>query len=354
MVDAADSLLVTGGAGFIGSCFVRRWLRQPAGPVVVLDKLTYAASRQALPERAEGLTFVQGDVADRQLVGQLLAGRRVRQVVHFAAETHVDRSIDSPEPFLQNNVIGTCRLLDSLLAHWRSLPPGEREAFRLVHVSTDEVYGSLGADGLFSESSPYRPSSPYSASKAAADHFVRAYGLTYGLPMIVTHSSNNFGPFQFPEKLIPVMILNALEGRPLPVYGDGQQVRDWIHVEDHCDALLHVLRDGEPGESYNIGGGCERSNLDVVRAVCRLVDQRRPELPHGPCESLIEFVADRPGHDRRYALDTSKIRQQLGWPGAEPLESRLAETVDWYLDHLDWVAAAGSAHRQRRGAPKDK
>jgi dTDP-glucose 4,6-dehydratase len=278
----------------------------------------------------------------------LLQRGQTQAVVHFAAETHVDRSIESPEAFVQNNVVGTCRLLEAACGYWRRLDAGPAAAFRLLHVSTDEVFGSLGPSGRFSETTPYDPSSPYSASKAASDHFVRAFHRTFGLPVLLTHCSNNFGPFQFPEKLIPLMILNAIEGRPLPVYGDGLQVRDWLHVEDHCRALRLVLSRGAVGQSYNIGGDCERTNLDVVRAICRGVDRQLPQLPDGPREQLIQFVADRPGHDRRYAMDTAKLRA-LGWSGAGQLEQRLDETIAWYAHNRQWVEATGAAHRTRRG-----
>ena len=349
MADLEDNLLVTGGAGFIGSCFVRNRLQTKGGRIVVLDKLTYAATRMSLPSSHPRLHFIQGDVADRELVSSLMTRHDVRACVHFAADTHVDRSIESPESFLQDNVVATCRLLEAVLAHWRQLPDSVRGAFRLLQVSTDEVYGSLGEEGQFTEHSPYAPTSPYSASKAAADHFANAFFSTYGLPVLTTHCSNNFGPFQFPEKLIPLMILNAVEGRPLPVYGDGQQVRDWLHVEDHVCAIELVLSQGTPGESYNIGGDCERRNLDLVRSLCRAVDKLRPNLHDAPCESLIEHVADRPGHDRRYAIDTTKIREHLGWPGAAAQESRLEETVRWYLEHPEWIESTGAAHRVRRG-----
>jgi dTDP-glucose 4,6-dehydratase len=272
-------------------------------------------------------------------------------VVHLAAESHVDRSIDSPAAFVETNVVGTFRLLEIARQYWSALPEPQRSEFRFLHVSTDEVYGSLGPTGHFTERTPYAPNSPYSASKAASDHFARAYHHTYGLPVLVTNCSNNYGPYQFPEKLIPLMILNALEGKPLPVYGDGRQIRDWLYVEDHCRAIRAVLARGKPGEVYNIGGNCERANLDVVRTICGIVDQLRPDLPHRPCQSLIAYVADRPGHDRRYAIDAAKIRDQLQWEPRECFESGLRRTVQWYLEHSEWIQriTSGKYRRQRLG-----
>ena len=310
-----DSILVTGGAGFVGSCFVRQWLGQQRGRLTNLDKLTYAGNLDSLCPVTDSpdYLFMQGDIGDAQLVAELLADRQPVAIVNFAAESHVDRSIDGPAQFVQTNVVGTCNLLAAALEYWRSLEDTAQSHFRFLHVSTDEVYGSLGPTGYFTETTPYAPSSPYSASKAASDHFVRAYHHTYGLPAVITNCSNNYGPHQFPEKLIPLMILNALEGKPLPVYGDGQNVRDWLFVEDHCEAICTVLEKGAPGEVYNIGGDCERANLEIVETICDIVDRLRPGLPHAPCRDLITFVTDRPGHDRRYAIDASKIRQQLGW-----------------------------------------
>jgi dTDP-glucose 4,6-dehydratase len=284
-------------------------------------------------------------------VAALLAEHRPRAIVNFAAESHVDRSIDGPAAFVETNVVGTFRMLEAARLYWNDLAESERSQFRFLHVSTDEVYGSLGATGLFTEQTPYAPNSPYSASKAAADHFARAYFHTYGLPVLVTNCSNNYGPYQFPEKLIPLMILNALEGKPLPVYGDGQQIRDWLFVEDHCRAIRTVLAKGTPGEVYNVGGDCEQANLSVVREIAAIVDRLRPDLPHTPCESLIEFVTDRPGHDRRYAIDATKIRDQLGWVPQENFASGLERTIRWYLDHPDWVqgVTSGSYQRQRLG-----
>lgn len=348
-----ESLLVTGGAGFIGSCFVRQWIGARRGPLVNLDKLTYAGNLDSLAAVIDDAehTFVEGDIGDPQHVAQLLDEHRPRAIVNFAAESHVDRSIDGPAEFVQTNVVGTFNLLQAALDYWRGLDAADQRDFRFLHVSTDEVYGSLGATGAFTETTPYAPNSPYSASKAASDHFVRAYHHTYALPTIITNCSNNYGPYQFPEKLIPLMILNALDGKPLPVYGDGQNVRDWLFVEDHCDAIRTVLDRGQPGEVYNVGGDCERTNLTIVEAICDTVDRLRPGLPHAPCQSLITFVTDRPGHDRRYAIDATKIRGQLGWRPKEDFESGLERTVRWYLDHSDWVerVTSGTYRRERLG-----
>lgn len=345
-------VLVTGGAGFIGGCFIRGWLAEPEQAIVNLDKLTYAGNLRSLAscESSPNYRFVQGDILDGPLVGQLLATERPQSIVHFAAESHVDRSIDGPREFLRTNVLGTFELLESTLEYWRQLASDERDHFRFLHVSTDEVYGSLGADGKFTEQSPYAPNSPYSASKAAADHFVRAFHHTYGLPTLTTNCSNNYGPFQFPEKLIPLIILNALDGRPLPVYGDGMQVRDWLHVEDHCRALRIVLKRGRPGEVYHIGGECELSNLELVRTVCKIVDQSRSAAGVSS-ESLIRFVADRPGHDRRYAMDIEKIKRELNWCPSVPFQDGLRETIEWYRTHRDWIAEldASKAARNRLG-----
>ncbi|MCL4192269.1 MAG: dTDP-glucose 4,6-dehydratase [Thermoguttaceae bacterium] len=348
-----NGILVTGGAGFIGSNFVHQWLSAEADPLVNLDNLTYAGNLDSLADIADDsrYRFVHGDIGDGLLVSRLLEEFRPRAVINFAAESHVDRSIDGPAAFVETNVVGTFRLLEASRRYWSSLTPTDRESFRFLHVSTDEVYGSLGPEGQFSESSPYAPNSPYSASKAASDHFVRAYHHTYGLPTLVTNCSNNYGPYQFPEKLVPLVTLNALEGKPLPVYGDGQQVRDWLFVEDHCQAIRLVLACGTPGETYNIGGHSEQTNLAIVRAICRTIDRLRPGLPHAPCESLITFVADRPGHDRRYAVDTSKIQRELGWRPAESFESGLLRTVQWYLDNRGWVerVTSGKYRRERLG-----
>lgn len=350
----SQAVLITGGAGFIGSCLVRQLIAEEAGTrVVTLDKLTYAGNLDSLePVMSESRhKFVHGDVADVELVRELLRTEHPQTVIHLAAESHVDRSIDGPAAFVQTNVVGTFAMLEAARDHWKSLPAGEKEAFRFLHVSTDEVFGSLGAEGAFTETTPYSPRSPYAASKAASDHLVRAYCHTYGLPTLITNCSNNYGPYQFPEKLIPLMILNALEGKPLPVYGDGQNVRDWLFVEDHCRALRLVANRGVPGETYNIGGNSERANLDVVKQICRIVDHLRPGLPHFPCESLINFVADRPGHDRRYAIDAGKIRRELGWEPQRTFEEGLAATVAWYLANSEWVGrvSSGAYQRERLG-----
>lgn len=349
------AILVTGGAGFIGANFVHQWLAEESDDLVVLDKLTYAGNLDSLSDLADDqsrrMHFVEGDIADGELVLQLLRDHHIRAIVNFAAESHVDRSIDGPAAFVETNVVGTFRTLEAARVYWNDLPPSERSDFRFLHVSTDEVYGSLGAEGKFTESTPYAPNSPYSASKASSDHFVRAYHKTYGLPTLVTNCSNNYGPYQFPEKLIPLMILNALEGKPLPVYGDGQQIRDWLYVADHCRAIRTVLEKATPGQVYNIGGDSEQANLDVVHQICRLVDELRPDLAHRPCESLITYVQDRPGHDRRYAIDASKIQNELGWTPAENFESGLRRTVEWYLDHTEWVerVSSGAYRRERLG-----
>jgi dTDP-glucose 4,6-dehydratase len=345
-----QTLLVTGGAGFIGGCFVRRAMRSKLARVVNLDKLTYAGNLDSLATVSHdpGYTFEEGDIADAELVARLFEEHRPDAIVHFAAETHVDRSIEGPRAFVTTNVVGTVELLCAARAFWEGLDDDARGRFRFLHVSTDEVYGSLGPTGKFTETTPYSPHSPYSASKAASDHFVRAFHDTYGLPTLITNCSNNYGPFQFPEKLIPLMILNAVEGKPLPVYGDGRNVRDWLYVEDHCAALQRVLDLGVPGETYNIGGNCERTNLEVVEAICRTVDELRPDLSHRPCRSLVRFVADRPGHDRRYAMDTSKIGRELGWQPEQDFESGLKHTVHWYLDNPDWIARASARYRRER------
>lgn len=347
------AILVTGGAGFIGGNFVRQWLAEEASPLVNLDKLTYAGNLDSLADALGDPrhAFVEGDIADGRLVLELLRRHRVRAVVNFAAESHVDRSIDGPAAFVETNVVGTFRLLEAARQYWCDLSGTEKDAFRFLHVSTDEVYGSLGPAGLFTETTAYAPNSPYSASKAASDHFVRAYHHTYGLPTLVTNCSNNYGPYQFPEKLIPLMILNALEGKPLPVYGDGQQVRDWLYVEDHCRAIRLVLAKGRPGEVYNVGGDCERANLDVVRKITEIVDRLQPGLPHAPSSSLITFVTDRPGHDRRYAIDAGKIQRELGWAPRESFDSGLERTVRWYLDNAAWCerVTSGAYRRERLG-----
>ena len=337
-------ILVTGGAGFIGANFVLDWLAGCDEPVLNLDALTYAGNLESLAslDRDVRHVFVHGDITDRALLDRLLAQYRPRAIVHFAAESHVDRSIHGPGAFIKTNVEGTFTLLEAARAHWTTLPADERIAFRFHHVSTDEVYGSLRADDpAFAETNAYAPNSPYSASKAASDHLVRAWHHTYGLPVVTTNCSNNYGPHQFPEKLIPLMIVNTLAGKKLPVYGDGRQVRDWLYVKDHCAAIREVLARGRVGETYNIGGGCEKPNIEIVHAVCALLDELRPD-PAGPHARLITHVADRPGHDRRYAIDARKIERELGWRPAETFASGIRKTVQWMLAHADWVARVQS------------
>lgn len=334
------AILVTGGAGFIGSNFILHWMATAGTPVINLDKLTYAGNLRNLERVSTDrrYCFVQGDVVDRDLLRDIFQRHRPRAVIHFAAESHVDRSIRGPDDFIRTNVNGTFSVLEEARAHWLALPELERTAFRFLHVSTDEVYGSLApSDTAFCEETPYAPNSPYSASKAAADHLVRAYHHTYGLPTLTTNCSNNYGPFQFPEKLIPLMILNAMGGKAMPVYGDGQNVRDWLFVQDHCEALSIVLERGKPGETYNIGGGAEKRNLEIVETICSILDNLRPRDPVVPHRKLISFVKDRPGHDRRYAMDFRKIERELGWKPKETLESGLRKTVKWYLDNQEWV-----------------
>ncbi len=340
-------ILVTGGAGFIGANFVLDWFGRSAEPVVNLDKLTYAGNLGSLaPLRGDARhVFVRGDIGDRSCVEALLADHRPRAIVNFAAESHVDRSIHGPAAFVETNVVGTFTLLEAARAFWSTLPGAERAAFRFLHVSTDEVYGSLGpTDPPFAETTPYAPNSPYSASKAAADHLVRAYHHTYGLPTLTTNCSNNYGPRQFPEKLIPLMIVNALAGKALPVYGDGRNVRDWLYVGDHCAAIRAVLANGHPGETYAIGGNAEMSNLDVVHTICRILTQL---IPGRDYPALITFVQDRPGHDRRYAIDASKIRRDLAWMPAETFATGMRRTVQWYLDNEAWLAAVTSREYQK-------
>ena len=334
-------ILVTGAAGFIGANFVLDWLAQSDETVVNLDKLTYAGNLDTLSSLKDNPNhiFVHGDIGDRALVDGLLAQYHPRAVVNFAAESHVDRSIHGPEDFIQTNVVGTFHLLESIRAHWTALGEAERSAFRLLHVSTDEVYGTLSAtDAPFTETTPFAPNSPYSASKASSDHLVRAYHHTYGLPVLTTNCSNNYGPFHFPEKLIPLMIVNALAGKPLPVYGDGMQVRDWLYVKDHCSAIRRVLEAGVPGETYNVGGWNEKPNLEIVNTVCALLDELQPRTDGQPYAQQITYVKDRPGHDRRYAIDASKIHRELGWKPAETFESGIRKTVQWYLSHTQWVS----------------
>jgi dTDP-glucose 4,6-dehydratase len=334
-----STILVTGGAGFIGSNFILRWMKTDAASLINLDKLTYAGNLRNLEAVAgsRGYGFVQGDIADRELVRSLLEKHQPTAIVHFAAESHVDRSIRGPEEFIRTNVDGTFALLEEVRAFWSGIEETARREFRFLHVSTDEVFGSLGTtDPPFSESTPYAPNSPYAASKAASDHLVRAYHHTYGLPTLTTNCSNNYGRFQFPEKLMPLMILNARDGKALPVYGDGKNVRDWLYVEDHCEAIATVLRRGRPGETYNIGGWSEKPNLEIVETICDLVDEMKPGAG-GSRRKLITFVKDRPGHDRRYAMNARKIERELGWKPKETLESGLRKTVRWYLENDGWV-----------------
>ena len=340
-----SSILVTGGAGFIGSNFLLHWLASETSSVVNLDKLTYAGNLKNLEQIANNTryTFVHGDIGDRKLVSSLLSHYRPCAIVHLAAESHVDRSIHGPDDFVRTNVNGTFDLLEEIRAYWGQLTKEQQTAFRFLHVSTDEVFGSLGESDLpFSESTPYAPNSPYSASKAASDHLVRAYHHTYGLPTLTTNCSNNYGPYQFPEKLIPLMILNAVSGKPLPVYGDGKNIRDWLFVEDHCSAIRMVLKRGVPGETYNVGGGVEKNNLEVVQTVCEILDELRPNDPVIPHRNLISFVKDRPGHDRRYAMDTRKVERELGWKSQESFASGIRKTVQWYLQHEAWVQCVTS------------
>jgi len=347
-------ILVTGGAGFIGANYVLRQRQITDNLIINLDKLTYAGNLETLASLREDPQhiFIQGDIGDRSLVEQLLATYQPQAVVNFAAETHVDRSIDGPAAFIQTNVVGTFQLLEAVRHYWRSLNPAAQDCFRFLHISTDEVFGSLGPDDPpFSETTPYAPNSPYSASKASSDHLVRSYFHTYGLPALITNCSNNYGPYQFPEKLIPLMILNAISGQPLPVYGDGQNIRDWLYVEDHCRAIQLVLEKGQPGETYNIGGAAERTNVWLVNQLCQILDQLLPNSPSAPHARLLTYVQDRPGHDRRYAIDFSKIQHQLGWSPVESIESGLHKTVQWYLDHPHWCQAvtASKYERERLG-----
>ncbi|WP_313644171.1 dTDP-glucose 4,6-dehydratase [Pseudomonas sp.] len=334
------TILVTGGAGFIGANFVLDWVNQSDEILINLDKLTYAGNLQSLAslEGNPRHVFVHGDIGDGQLLRRLFAEHQPRAVINFAAESHVDRSIHAPQAFVETNVVGTFQLLEAAREHWHSLNESGRAAFRFLHVSTDEVYGSLAADEpAFTETHRYQPNSPYSASKAASDHLVRSYHHTYGLPALTTNCSNNYGPLHFPEKLIPLMIVNALAGKPLPVYGDGQQIRDWLYVKDHCSAIRRVLEAGRVGEVYNVGGWNEMANLDIVRHVCTLLDELSPRADGQPYASQISFVTDRPGHDRRYAIDARKLQRELGWRPAETFETGIRKTVQWYLDNQQWV-----------------
>lgn len=350
-------ILVTGGAGFIGSALIRHLIQHTGHQVLNLDKLTYAGNLESLAPVDDNprYRFVQADIADSPVVAQTLAEFQPDAIMHLAAESHVDRSIDGPAAFIQTNIVGTYSLLESTRTYWLGLSAERKAAFRFHHISTDEVYGDLhGVDDLFTETTPYAPSSPYSASKAASDHLVRAWQRTYGLPVLLTNCSNNYGPYHFPEKLIPLMILNALAGKPLPVYGNGQQVRDWLYVEDHARALLKVVSEGKVGETYNIGGHNEQKNLDVVRAICALLEELAPQKPAGIAryEDLITYAQDRPGHDLRYAIDAGKIERELGWIPQETFETGLRKTVQWYLDNLDWCRRVqdGSYQGQRLGA----
>lgn len=335
------SIIVTGGAGFIGSNFVLDWFGESSEPVITLDKLTYAGNPENLASLAGNPNhqLVVGDIGDSKLVAELLAKHKPRAVLNFAAESHVDRSIHGPGEFIQTNIVGTFHLLEAVRAYWSELPAQEKQDFRFLHVSTDEVYGSLAKDDpAFRETNPYEPNSPYSASKAASDHLVRAYHHTYGLPVLTTNCSNNYGPYHFPEKLIPLVIHNALAGKPLPIYGDGQQIRDWLYVKDHCSAIRRVLDKGVLGETYNVGGWNEKANLDVVNTLCELLDELSPRADGQSYKQQITFVKDRPGHDRRYAIDAGKLERELGWRPAETFESGIRKTVQWYLDNAAWVA----------------
>jgi dTDP-glucose 4,6-dehydratase len=349
------TVFVTGGAGFIGSNFIYSILSRLGNDsmIINLDKLTYAGNLESLRamKNKSNYIFIQGDIGDTELVVNILERYSVEIIIHFAAESHVDRSIDGPSAFIETNINGTFSLLEAARKYWRGLIEEKKDHFRFLHISTDEVYGSLGETGYFTEKTPYAPNSPYSASKASSDHLVRAYYHTYGLPTIITNCSNNYGPYQFPEKLIPLMILNALEGRALPVYGTGQNVRDWLYVEDHCQALLTALEKGIPGEKYNIGGHNEKTNLDIVHTLCDILDQKKPRSDGKSYREQIIFVKDRPGHDMRYAIDASKIQRELGWVPAETFETGIVKTVDWYLNNLDWCQriADGSYRRERLG-----
>ena len=345
--------LVTGGAGFIGGNFVLRQMQKETLQIINLDALTYAGNLDTLESIQDhpGHVFVLGDIGDRNLIGYLLNRYEPDAVINFAAESHVDRSIDSPETFIQTNVLGTFQLLDASRDYWRSLPQNRAAKFRFLHVSTDEVYGSLGETGKFTETTPYQPNSPYSASKAGSDHLVRAYFHTYGLPVLTTNCSNNYGPYQFPEKLIPLIIYNAVNGKSLPIYGKGSNIRDWLYVEDHCRAIEFVLDKGTPGEVYNVGGNNEKTNLEVVQTICNLLDELLPGSPYRPHHNLITYVADRPGHDLRYAIDATKISQLLGWEPLETFETGLRKTVQWYLNNQEWTARVmdGSYMGERLG-----
>jgi dTDP-glucose 4,6-dehydratase len=360
-----NTILVTGGAGFIGCNFVRLALSQTKFRVVVLDKLTYAGNLCSLDSVAQDprFAFTEGDISDRSCVDAIFRQHHPLWVVNFAAETHVDRSIDDPRPFVNTNIVGTSELLEASRRHWMGLDASAGSAFRFLHISTDEVYGTLGATGLFEETTPYAPNSPYAASKAGSDHLVRAYYETYGLPVIITNCSNNYGPFQFPEKLIPLMLLNAIEGKQLPIYGDGGNVRDWLHVEDHCRGILVAVQQGRLGEKYNIGGRNERTNLQIVERICASLEEKLPASKNdalqrkgiGSYESLKKFVPDRPGHDRRYAIDATKVRSELGWTPQYDFDSGIAQTIDWYLANGEWCRKVldGKYSRERLGLKED-
>ena len=347
------NILVTGGCGFIGSNFIRFCLENPEmehSTWVNLDKLTYAGNPENLADKESDKRyhFVHADIADKETISDLLTKHRIDLIINFAAESHVDRSIDSPEPFLQTNTIGTLRLLEAARHYWKALPSSQQDKFRFLHVSTDEVYGSLQKeDPAFTEETPFAPNSPYAASKASSDHLVRAYCHTFGLPVLTTNCSNNYGPYQFPEKLIPLMILNCLEGKPLPIYGDGQNIRDWLFVKDHCQAIWLVAQKGIVGETYNIGGECERTNLQIVHTVCDILDQKSPNASGKSYKEQIHFVKDRPGHDFRYAVDCQKIKKNLGWTPEETFESGIEKTIDWYLSNLDWCKNIADNNYQR-------
>ncbi|AFJ01920.1 dTDP-glucose 4,6-dehydratase [Methylophaga frappieri] len=346
----AKTLLITGGAGFIGSALIRHLIKTTDYQVINIDKLTYAGNLASLAQVVDHQRyhFIQADIADATRMQQLFADYRPAAILHLAAESHVDRSIDGPAAFVQTNLIGTYTLLEAARSYWTTLRGSEQRQFRFQHISTDEVFGTLGEHGLFSEASPYQPNSPYSATKAGSDHLVRAWHHTYGLPVLVTNCSNNYGPYQFPEKLIPLMILNGLAGKSLPVYGDGQHIRDWLYVEDHVRALQLILEQGRPGETYNIGGQNERTNLEVVNQICSTLDSLQPTTSGRTYRELIQFVTDRPGHDVRYAIDASKIRRELGWQPREDFDSGLQKTVQWYLDNHDWCKQIQNGHYQQQ------
>ncbi|MDI9393418.1 MAG: dTDP-glucose 4,6-dehydratase [Synergistota bacterium] len=347
------TLLITGGCGFIGSNLVRSYLREGCR-VINLDKLTYAGNRSSLADLEDDpdYTFVHGDICDTELVRSVLAEYNPGAIIHLAAESHVDRSIDSPEEFIQTNIVGTFRLLSATLEYFRALDIEDQHQFRFLHVSTDEVFGSLGTEGYFTESTPYDPRSPYSASKASSDHLARAFHHTYGLPVLVTNCSNNYGPYQFPEKLIPLVINSAIRGKNLPVYGDGKNVRDWLYVEDHCEAIRLVLENGKPGETYNIGGNSEKTNMEIVQTLCNILDEIHPREDGISYEKQITFVPDRPGHDRRYAIDASRIEQELGWKSKNTFASGIKRTVRWYLENQDWIenVLSGNYRMERLGS----